>query len=50
MSLSIVKRIVDSYSSKIEVITEYGPGSNFKIFLPANGKDKFWSTEGEKFI
>ncbi len=49
MSSSIAKRIVDPYSSNIEVITEYSPGSNFKIFLPANSKNKFWSKEGKKF-
>ena len=34
LGLSIVKRIVDSYSAKIEVESEYGEGTIFKVFLP----------------
>ncbi|MFO7446019.1 MAG: ATP-binding protein [Ignavibacteriaceae bacterium] len=38
MGLSIVKRIVDSYSGKIEVKSEYKKGTCFKIFLPYKKK------------
>jgi len=31
--ISIVKRIVDSYSGKIEVESDYGEGTIFKVFL-----------------
>lgn len=34
LGLSIVKRIVESYSGKIEVDSEYGEGTTFKVYLP----------------
>ncbi|MEJ2617953.1 MAG: ATP-binding protein [Ignavibacteriaceae bacterium] len=34
LGLFIVKRIVDSYSGKIEVGGEYNKGTIFKIYLP----------------
>ena len=35
LGLSIVKRIVDSYSGKIEVKSDFGTGTSIKIYLPA---------------
>lgn len=35
LGLSIVKRIVESYSGKIEVESEYGEGTTFKVYLPS---------------
>lgn len=36
LGLSIVKQIAEAYHGKIEVESEYGKGSNFKVFLPIN--------------
>ncbi|HPO55000.1 MAG TPA: response regulator [Ignavibacteriaceae bacterium] len=41
LGLSLVKKIVDSYSGKVEVDSEYGKGTTFRVFLP------FKSTGGE---
>lgn len=34
LGLSIVKRLIESYSGKIEVNSEYGEGSEFIVYLP----------------
>jgi two-component system, OmpR family, phosphate regulon sensor histidine kinase PhoR len=34
LGLSIVKRIIDSYSGKINVDSDYGEGTTFEVFLP----------------
>lgn len=34
LGLSIVKRIADSYAGKVEVETEYGKGTEFRVYLP----------------
>ena len=34
LGLSIVKRIIDSYSGRIEVGSEFNNGTTFKVFLP----------------
>ena len=34
LGLSIVKRILDSYSGKIEVESEFNKGSTFRVYLP----------------
>lgn len=40
LGLSIVKRIVDSCSGKIEVDSEYGEGTTFRVYLPFKDDDK----------
>jgi PAS domain S-box-containing protein len=34
LGLSIVKRIIDSYAGRIEVESEFGKGTQFKVYLP----------------
>lgn len=36
LGMSIVQKLVDSYSGKIEFESEYGKGTAFKIYLPHN--------------
>nr|MCU0344150.1 sensor histidine kinase [Ignavibacterium sp.] len=35
LGLSVVKRIVESYSGKIEVESEYGEGTLFRVYIPS---------------
>jgi signal transduction histidine kinase len=35
LGLSIVKRIVESYSGKIEVESDYGEGTLFRVYIPS---------------
>lgn len=35
LGLSIVKRVIDSYSGKIEVESEFNYGTTFRVFLPS---------------
>jgi PAS domain S-box-containing protein len=38
LGLSIVKRIADSYNGRIEVDSEYGKGTSFKVFFQRSNK------------
>ena len=44
LGLSLVKKIIDSYSGKIEVESEYGNGTTFKVFLPCKSKQSIPAT------
>ncbi|MCK9426506.1 MAG: response regulator [Ignavibacteriaceae bacterium] len=48
LGLSIVKRIVDSYSGKIEVESEFGKGTKFIVSLPFRTSMKIEYFENEK--
>ncbi|MFA6598713.1 MAG: response regulator [Ignavibacteriaceae bacterium] len=47
LGLSIVKRIVDSYSGKIEVESEFGKGTKFIVSLPFRTSMKIKNDENE---
>ncbi len=50
LGLSIVKKIVESYSGKIEVESEFGKGTSFKISFPLTVKKKVLNEESNILI